>query len=145
MKSKLLVSTVAVAAGLAIGGVTVPAVNAQAKTYKATPKKLRGNWHRKIGNQKFKLKITKHTLRERVYNESRRLSTVKLSTKKIINGQRQFYIGKSAMHKGYWNIGLNGSDQSWLLKPVKHHSKKALRYLLPSYGQSTPKVVYYYK
>ncbi|WP_057879083.1 hypothetical protein [Levilactobacillus paucivorans] len=78
MKSKLIISALAVVSGLA--RMTVPSVNAQAKTYKTTPKKLQDSWHYHDKEFQYKLKITEFTLDQTVYQHGK--INTKISTKK---------------------------------------------------------------
>jgi len=145
MKSKLLISTLAVTTGLAIGGVAVPSVNAQTKTYKATPKKLRGTWHYHDKEFSYKLKITKNTLNQTVYQHGKKQNSTKISTRKKTNGHQELYIKRSKLYTDYWSLGAYATDLEFELKSVKHNGKHGLKLRSNNYSSAKPTVHYLFK
>lgn len=132
-------------------GATLPTMTALAAKHVTTPKSVRGTWVAKSKHFKQRLKMTKYTLTVTKYRKNGHVDKAGSYTaygNKKVSGMIGLGVLKYKERKGYWLIGLTQSDDSYILKKVKHNGKVALRNYYYTFNPKHPeevKVRYYYR
>jgi len=155
MKSKLLVSTLALAGGLALGGIAQPNTTVEAKIHDTQmPKSFIGTWvnlsHDDISGTIYTyretLKISKYTYKMTYVVNGRTISTANWSGKKKSHFYNHSNLGVKKGKHGRWRISQYGmnNDFNTTYKRVKHNGKQAL-VSLNTYDDGSPLNIYYDK
>lgn len=155
MKTKLVTTTVALAAGLVLGGLALPSSTADAKIHHTTmPKALRGTWvHREkdnIGGDIYKyrttIKATKYVYNYKYVVNGKTITKIRWSGKKKSPFYNHSDLSVKKLKKGRWRISWYkmNSDMARTYKRVKHNGKPAI-VMLDHYLDGRPMKIYYYK
>ncbi|MGQ4558358.1 hypothetical protein ACUIJQ_03440 [Levilactobacillus hammesii] len=151
MKKNLFIATMAVAAGLSLGGVMAPSTTAEAKIhYTTTPKSFRGTWVRADDEDPANintLRISKYVYDYQYNHHGKKGTLVKWSGKKKSHYYNHSDLSvKKGKHKGTWRISWYRMNSIFdeTIKREKHNGKTALVFL-DRYGDGTPLRIYFYK
>jgi len=137
-------------AALTIGAI-LPTTTASAAKHVTTPKSVRGTWVAKSKHFKLRLKMTKHTLTVTKYKKNGHIDKASSYTaygNKKVRGLIGLSVSSHKSPKGYWVVGLNQSNDSYMIKKVKHNGKAALRNYYCTFNPKHPKehkIRYYYR
>ena len=151
MKSKLIFSTMAVAAGLALGGVATPNTTAEAKIHYTTmPKSFRGTWvcvDDEDSANIHTLKISKYVYDYKSNYHGKKETLAKWSGKKKSHYYNHSDLSvKKGKHAGTWRISWYRMNSLFAetIKKENHKGKTALVFL-DRYDDGTPLRMYFYK
>ncbi|WP_407886670.1 hypothetical protein [Levilactobacillus sp. N40-8-2] len=151
MKTKLLISMMAVLAGLLMGGAAMPTATAEAKIHYTTmPKSFKGTWVNVDDEDPaitHTLKITKYVYHYQSYYHGRKDTLVNWSGKKKSHYYNHSDLSvKKEKHAGTWRISWYRMNSIFdeTIRKVNHKGKPALVFL-DHFGDGTPQRTYFYK
>jgi len=155
MKTKLLLSTLALTAGLVFGGIVLPSTTAEAKIhYTKMPKSFIGTWvnasNEKYGKKTYHyretLKISKYAYHFQYVVNGRTITKFTWSGKKKSDFYKHSNLGVKKEKNGRWRISQYGmnSDFAETYKRVNHNGRQAL-VSFDTYDDGSPFHLYYDK